>query len=164
MNKVILFVSFLLIIWFFIPIYEKPRVLKSVLSEDECKHIQDIASKKLHTSTVSKSRDTDESIRKSETAWLKAGGFYKPHQDCFKDDKNKRMYTFIIALNDEYEGGETEFPNINKKYRLEKGDVLFFNTLNNYECVTKKALHGGTQVKSGEKWVCNLWVRKYKYP
>ena len=41
---------------------------------------------------------------------------------------------------------------------------FFFNTLNNYECVTKKALHGGTQVKSGEKWVCNLWVRKYKYP
>ena len=33
MNKVILFVSFLLIIWFFIPIYEKPRVLKNVLSE-----------------------------------------------------------------------------------------------------------------------------------
>ena len=198
MNKVILFVSFLLIIWFFIPIYEKPRVLKSVLSEDECKHIQDIASKKLNTSTVSKSRDVDEKIRKSETAWLKAsedpvvdklirkcvsmtdrplhncedlqvlkykpGGFYKPHQDCFEDDKNKRMYTFIIALNDEYEGGETEFPNINKRYRLEKGDALFFNTLNNYECITKKALHGGTPVKSGEKWVCNLWIRKYKYP
>jgi hypothetical protein len=198
MNRVILFVSFLLIIWFFIPIYEKPRVLKNVLSEDECKHIQNIASKKLQTSTVSKSRDIDESIRKSETAWLKAsedpvvdklirkcvsmtdrplcncedlqvlkykpGGFYKPHQDMFPEDKNKRMYTFIIALNDEYEGGETAFPNIKKSYRLEKGDALFFNTLNNYECITKKALHGGTPVKSGEKWVCNLWIRKYKYP
>ena len=72
MNKVILFVSFLLIIWFFIPIYENPRVLKSVLSEDECKHIRDIASKNLQTSTVSMDRDTDESVRKSETAWLKA--------------------------------------------------------------------------------------------
>lgn len=197
MNRVILFISFLLIIWFFIPIYEKPRVLKNVLSEDECKHIQDTASKKLQTSTVSKNRDIDESIRKSETAWLKAsedpvvdklirkcvsmtdrplrncedlqvlkykpGGFYKPHQDAFPEDKNRRMYTFIFALNDEYEGGETVFPNINKSYRLEKGDALFFNTLNNYECITKKALHGGTPVKSGEKWVCNLWVRKYPY-
>ena len=197
MNKVILFVSFLLIIWFFIPIYEKPRVLKNVLSEDECKHIQDIASKKLQTSTVSMSRDIDEKIRKSETAWLKAsedpvvdklirkcvsmtdrplhncedlqvlkykpGGFYKPHQDTLPGDKNKRMYTFIIALNDEYEGGETEFPNIKRRYRLVKGDALFFNTLNNYECATKKALHGGTPVKSGEKWVCNLWIRKYRY-
>ena len=41
MNKVILFVSFLLIIWFFIPIYEKPRVLKSVLSKQECDHIHE---------------------------------------------------------------------------------------------------------------------------
>jgi len=178
--------------------YEKPRVLKNVLSEDECKHIQDIASKKLQTSTVSMTRDIDEKIRKSETAWLKAsedpvvdklirkcvsmtdrplrncedlqvlkykpGGFYKPHQDCFKNDKNKRMYTFIIALNDEYEGGETEFPNIKRQYQLEKGDALFFNTLNNYECTTKHALHGGVPVKSGEKWICNLWIRKYKYP
>lgn len=198
MNRIILFTSFLLIIWFFIPMYEKPRVLKNVLSEDECKHIQDIASKKLQTSTVSMSRDIDKSIRKSETAWLKAsedpvvdklirkcvsmtdrplrncedlqvlkyksGGFYKPHQDCLKDDKNKRMYTFIIALNDEYEGGETEFPNIKRRYRLEKGDALFFNTLNNYECTTRQALHGGVPVKSGEKWICNLWIRKYKYP
>jgi len=72
MNKILLFVSFLLITWFFIPIYKKPRVIKNVLSEDECEHIQQIASKKLHTSTVSKSRDIDETIRKSETAWIKA--------------------------------------------------------------------------------------------
>ena len=72
MNRIILFTSFLIIIWFFIPMYEKPRVLKNVLSEDECKHIQDIASKKLQTSTVSMTRDIDEKIRKSETAWLKA--------------------------------------------------------------------------------------------
>ena len=197
MTKVLLFVSLLLIIWFFIPFYIKPRVIKNVLSEDECKHIQQIASKKLHTSTVSENRDVDKTIRKSETAWIKASedpvvdklirkcvsmtdrplrncedlqvlkykpnGFYKPHQDCFDDNKNKRMYTFIIALNDEYEGGETEFPNIKRRYRLEKGDALFFNTLNNYECITKKAVHGGNPVLSGEKWICNLWIRKFRY-
>ena len=38
------------------------------------------------------------------------GGHYKPHQDVFYQDKNKRLYTFIIALNDDYEGGETSFP------------------------------------------------------
>ena len=51
MNRIILFTSFLVIIWFFIPIYEKPRVIKNVLTEDECDHIKQIASKKLHTST-----------------------------------------------------------------------------------------------------------------
>ena len=60
-------------------------------------------------------------------------------------------------------GVETEFPNIKRRYRLEKGDAMFCNTLNNYECLTEKALHGGASVKSGEKWVCNLWIRKYNY-
>ena len=94
----------------------------------------------------------------------KPGGFYKPHQDTFSDTKgNKRMYTVILALNDDYQGGETEFPNLNKKYKLKKGDALFFDTLDNYELKTSKALHGGRPVKSGEKWICNLWVHKYPH-
>jgi prolyl 4-hydroxylase len=73
------------------------------------------------------------------------------------------MYTVILALNDEYEGGETEFPNLKKKYKLKAGDALFFHTLDNYELMTSKALHGGRPIKSGEKWVCNLWVHKHPY-
>ena len=91
------------------------------------------------------------------------GGHYNPHQDVFYQDKNKRLYTFIIALNDEYEGGETAFPNLNEKYKLNAGDALFFHTLDNYGLDTSDALHGGQPVKSGEKWVCNLWVHKYPY-
>jgi predicted 2-oxoglutarate/Fe(II)-dependent dioxygenase YbiX len=94
----------------------------------------------------------------------KPGGHYKPHQDTFSDTKgNKRMYTIILALNDDYEGGETEFPNLKKKYKMKAGDALFFHTLDNYELLTSKALHGGRPVKSGEKWICNLWVHKYPY-
>ena len=91
------------------------------------------------------------------------GGHYNPHQDVFYQDKNKRLYTFIIALNDEYEGGETAFPYLNEKYKLNAGDALFFHTLDNYGLDTSDALHGGQPVKSGEKWVCNLWVHKHPY-
>ena len=91
------------------------------------------------------------------------GGFYKPHYDAFKDGSNPRMYTFIVALNDDYEGGETAFPNIKREYRLKKGDCLLFENLDNYELITGRAWHGGKPVKSGEKWVCNLWVHKYPY-
>lgn len=91
------------------------------------------------------------------------GGHYKPHQDCFDTDQNKRIYTFILALNDGYEGGETYFPTLNKRYKLKMGDALFFNTLDTHEKITPKALHGGLHVESGEKWICNLWVRKYPY-
>jgi|TARA_B110000240_G_scaffold176409_2_gene204293 predicted 2-oxoglutarate/Fe(II)-dependent dioxygenase YbiX len=90
-------------------------------------------------------------------------GHYKYHQDCFIGDKNKRIHTFILALNDDYDGGETHFPHINKSYKLSAGDALFFDTLNKWECMSSKALHGGLPVKSGEKWICNLWVRKYPY-
>ena len=94
----------------------------------------------------------------------KPGGYYKPHQDTFSDmESNKRMYTVILALNDDYEEGETEFPNLDKKYKLRAGDALFFHTLDNYELMTSRALHGGRPVKSGEKWICNLWVHKYPY-
>lgn len=93
----------------------------------------------------------------------KPGGHYQPHQDVFYEDKNKRIHTFILALNDEYEGGETSFPNIKEKYKLRAGDAIFFDTLDNYGLDTSDALHGGQPVKSGEKWVCNLWVHKYPY-
>lgn len=93
----------------------------------------------------------------------KPGGHYKPHQDAFKDDDNMRVHTFIIALNDGYKGGETIFPNLNKTYKLDAGDVLFFDTVDNYNLITSKSLHGGKTVEAGDKWICNLWVRKYPY-
>lgn len=90
------------------------------------------------------------------------GGFYNPHHDAFRE-KNPRMYTFLIALNDGYEGGATSFPRLKKEYRLKKGDVLLFDTLDNYGLRNSKALHGGKPVTSGEKWIANLWVHVYPY-
>ena len=46
------------------------------------------------------------------------GGHYRPHQDAFIGEKNGRLHTFILALTDDYDGGETEFPNINKSFKL----------------------------------------------
>lgn len=109
-------------------------------------------------------QNTDRPLRNCEKLQVVRygeGGHYHPHQDALDGLENQRMYTFILALTDDYEGGETEFPNIQKSYRLRAGDALFFETLNNYEMKTPKALHGGRPVKSGEKWICNLWVRKY---
>ena len=108
---------------------------------------------------------TDRSISNCEMLQVlryRPDGFYRPHQDAFPMG-NKRMYTVILALNDDYEEGETEFPNIQKKYKLNKGDALFFHTLDNYGMINSRALHGGLPVKSGEKWICNVWVHKYPY-
>jgi predicted 2-oxoglutarate/Fe(II)-dependent dioxygenase YbiX len=93
----------------------------------------------------------------------KEGGFYTPHQDAFFDEPNPRTVTAIIALNDDYEGGETEFPNLGKKFKLNKGDVLVFNNFTDWGYQTPKSLHGGRPVKSGVKWICNLWIHRYPY-
>jgi len=112
---------------------------------------------------VSRTDRPIENCEQLQVLRYKEGGHYNPHQDVFYQDKNKRLYTFIIALNDEYEGGETAFPYLDEKYKLKAGDALFFHTLDNYGLDTTDALHGGQPVKSGEKWVCNLWVHKYPY-
>jgi len=104
-----------------------------------------------------------ENCEKLQVLRYRPGGFYKPHYDCFTDGDNPRMYTFIVALNEEYEGGATAFPNIKQEYRLSTGDCLLFENLDNYEFMTSKAWHGGKPVSRGEKWVCNLWVHKHPY-
>lgn len=192
----LIILALILLILYIIPTYPSPKLLKNFVTESERRHIIREASGKLEQSSISHNKRIDESIRKSETAWLsredpvvqvimerclkytdrpirnceklqvvryRAGGHYKPHQDAFKDDENMRLYTFILALNDDYTGGETVFPNLNKAYKLKAGDALFFDTVNNYNFITSKALHGGNPVKSGDKWICNLWVRKYPY-
>ena len=193
----ILLIFIIVLVWYLIPVYQKPRVIPNFISDEEINHIKKEAESKFSISTVAANRTIDKTIRDSETAWLDledpvvnrvaercvsltdrplkncerlqvlrygSGGFYSPHQDTFSDTKgNKRMYTIILALNDDYEEGETIFPNLRRKYKLRKGDALFFHTLDNYGLLTSKALHGGLPVKSGEKWICNLWVHKYPY-
>jgi prolyl 4-hydroxylase len=192
----ILILFLILIVVYLLPVYPKPRVYHNFITPEERQHIIKKSEEILGPSSVSENRIVDDSVRKSETAWLdrsdpvvdtvvqrclkntdrpiincerlqvlkyKPGGFYQPHQDSNRQDINPRMYTFILALNDEYEGGETVFPNLGKTYKLKAGDALFFDTLDNYELETSKALHGGQPVKSGEKWICNLWIRKYPY-
>lgn len=109
---------------------------------------------------------TDRSLRNCEKLQVlryTPGGFYKPHQDAFENDPNMRMYTCIIGLNEGYQGGKTAFPNLNETYALGKGDMLLFNTTNDWGWMTPKALHGGETVTAGEKWICNVWIRTHPY-
>ena len=52
------------------------------------------------------------------------GGFYSEHTDSFL--KAPRLVSCSFALNDNYKGGEIAFFNKERKYKLNKGDVLMF--------------------------------------
>lgn len=96
----------------------------------------------------------------------KSGGFYLPHFDSSGDpdeEPNERVMTCIIALNDNYNGGSTNFPNLQQSFILNKGDVLIFDTLNTWGFESDKALHEGTSVIQGEKWIANLWIHQFPF-
>lgn len=90
-------------------------------------------------------------------------GFYKEHLDNPLDVESRpelrRDYTLILSLNDDYEGGETYFPYLKKRFRLKRGDALFFHNYDNSGRLSRYAVHGGDIVKRGEKWIANLWLR-----
>lgn len=50
-------------------------------------------------------------------------GFLPPHQD---QGVSTRVLSVLLYLNDDYEGGELEFPHSKLKFKPEPGSVLFF--------------------------------------
>jgi len=88
------------------------------------------------------------------------GGFFLDHKDA--DPSVPRQYTIILYLNDDYEGGETEFPLLKKKYKLKKGDALFFNNYDTYGNISEQSTHRGNKVISGVKYICNVWIHSEK--
>jgi len=102
------------------------------------------------------------------------GQLYKSHWDaCYEEDKcvdfmkrgGNRYATFLLYLNDDFEGGETYFPLRNKKIIPEKGKAaLFFNLDENNIDKLETSKHAGLPPTSGIKWMCNVWIRLNKIP
>lgn len=95
-------------------------------------------------------------------------GYYRPHFDASFDTTivpythkgcGPRIYTLLVFLNDDFEGGETEFPFLSVKVEPKKGRaILFRNTCPN-NIVIPESFHGGRDVRNGSKWIANKWVR-----
>ena len=98
-----------------------------------------------------------------------SNGYYYNHYDacgakndyCKKMIENynnkDRLYTVIIYLNDDYIGGETVFPNLNKHIKPEKGKAILFKNIDSNGNIIKKSLHRGNPV-TGVKYICNIWI------
>jgi prolyl 4-hydroxylase len=71
----------------------------------------------------------------------------------------QRVLTFLVVLNDGYEGGETEFPEIGKRWKGRKGNALFFWNVEPDGKVDRRTLHAGLPPTAGEKWLLSQWVR-----
>lgn len=103
------------------------------------------------------------------------GQQYRPHFDFVtaEDEQTfarelrqlgQRICTVLVYLNDDYEGGETEFPRLNWRYKGKTGDALIFWNMSAQGERERNSFHAGLPITKGEKWLLSKWVREKPYP
>lgn len=99
------------------------------------------------------------------------GEYFKPHNDWFGFEAMKthgqvggqRTHTLMIYLNDDFEGGETNFPNKSISVAPKKGKAVWWrNTLDSGQG-DPKSLHEGSTVTKGSKYIITAWFREEDY-
>jgi prolyl 4-hydroxylase len=94
------------------------------------------------------------------------GQLYIPHWDYFFHGphiNNNRVCTTIIYLNDNFTGGTTTFPKLNKVIQPKQGKILYFE----YDYIQEQnvlTMHSGDKVLNGSKYIVTTWIRKTKWP
>ncbi|HET9231630.1 MAG TPA: 2OG-Fe(II) oxygenase [Vitreimonas sp.] len=98
-----------------------------------------------------------------------AGQEFKPHYDALEPDKagyheelsryGQRVATFLIYLNDDFDGGETSFPLLSWSFKGRTGDALFFWNVSRDGAFERRLQHAGLPPTRGEKWLFSQWVR-----
>lgn len=71
----------------------------------------------------------------------------------------QRVLTFLVYLNEDYQGGETEFPRVDLRYRGGRGDALYFINADGSGTPDHRTVHAGLPPASGTKWLLSQWVR-----
>jgi predicted 2-oxoglutarate/Fe(II)-dependent dioxygenase YbiX len=82
-----------------------------------------------------------------------------PGQKSDLDRRGQRVATFLVSLNADYEGGETEFPLIGVRYKGGVGDALVFANVDRSQAPDRLTLHAGLPPTSGQKWMLSQWIR-----
>lgn len=130
-------------------------------------------SKKIAKSTSAIANLPSENSEDLQVVSYTKGGYFKPHYDACEGSEefcklmNKsagpRHLTFLIYLNDDYDGGETYFPKLNKTIKPKKGKLVIFKSTDSNGVIIRNSLHGGNPVTRGNKWICNKWYHFKKY-
>jgi len=71
----------------------------------------------------------------------------------------QRVITFLIYLNDDYEGGETAFPDLDLVHKGRRGEGLYFVNAFPDLSPDMRMVHAGRPPTRGEKWIVTQFVR-----
>ena len=87
------------------------------------------------------------------------GEEFKPHLDSSSDFQNQRCWTFLVYLNDDYEGGETRFLVSGLEFKGRRGDALIFSNVDSAGNPNPASEHAGLPISKGTKWLLSRWIR-----
>jgi prolyl 4-hydroxylase len=73
--------------------------------------------------------------------------------------RGQRIATFLLYLNDDYGGGETEFPRVGASHKGRTAQGLYFINSLPDGSADVRTLHAGRPPKGGEKWIVSQFVR-----
>lgn len=73
-------------------------------------------------------------------------------------EQGQRMVTFLLYLNDAYEGGETTFPELGIVHRGHTGCGFFFYNAHADLSPDRRMLHTGSPPTVGEKWIVSQFI------
>ncbi len=90
------------------------------------------------------------------------GQQYRPHFDFVAGD-NRRLWTGLVYLNDDYDGGETEFVRTGLKVRGKAGEMLLFSNVTPSGEFDEMAEHAGLPVTRGTKYLATRWIREGRW-
>jgi len=98
------------------------------------------------------------------------GQEFKHHHDYFHIGEGywqqeagrggQRTWTAMICLHEAKEGGETDFPHLDLRFKPTVGEVLIWNNMRPDGTPNAKTLHAGMPVKRGIKHVITKWYRQ----
>lgn len=73
-------------------------------------------------------------------------------------EQGDRVVTFLVYLNDDYQGGETAFPRLDISHKGIRGEGIFFVNSDHGRADTR-TLHAGRTPVGGEKWIVSQFIR-----
>ncbi len=71
----------------------------------------------------------------------------------------ERIATFLIYLNDDYDGGELHFTLADVTFRGRTGDAIYFANVDEAGKAERLSLHLAMPITRGEKWMSSQWIQ-----
>jgi len=82
-----------------------------------------------------------------------------PHFAEIVREQGQRVLTLLLYLNDDYDGGATDFPRLGMKFRGNPGEALLFENVDASGEGDMRTAHSGMPVTTGNKWLFSQWIR-----